>query len=300
MLIIGPVVVEPLEREWAETRAQIEALLEREASASSASAATKAHNEAQWLYSDFIDRIARFRVLDPACGSGNFLYLALLSLKDLEHRVNLEAEALGFQRRFPEVGPHAVLGIEINPYAAELARVSVWIGEIQWMLGNGFAVSKRPILKPLDTIECRDALLTAEDREAPWPAADAIIGNPPFLGGKLLRSVLGDESIDLLLRIYEGRVPAEADLVCYWFKKAWQRLRAGKAAAVGLVATNSIRGGASRRVIDPIAAEGLIFEAWDDEPWVDLTAITAGLCGRATSGGQTSWTVVAFRLQTHP
>ena len=97
-------------------------------------------------------------MLDPACGSGNFLYLALHALKDLEHRVQLEAEALGLEREFPALGPANVKGIEINPYAAELARVSVWIGEIQWMRRNGFNESRDPILKPLDTIECRDAI----------------------------------------------------------------------------------------------------------------------------------------------
>ena len=85
-----------------------------------------------------MERLTAFRVLDPACGSGNFLYLALLELKNLEHRVNLECEALGLPREFPRIGPEAVLGIELNPYAAELARVSVWIGEIQWMRRNGF------------------------------------------------------------------------------------------------------------------------------------------------------------------
>ena len=105
-------------------------------------------------------------MLDPACGSGNFLYLALQALKDPEHRVQLEAEAdLGFQRAFPEVGPANVKGIEINPYAAELAGVSVWIGEIQWMRRNGFAEARDPVLKPLDTIECRDAILTADGTE---------------------------------------------------------------------------------------------------------------------------------------
>ena len=72
-------------------------------------------------------------MLDPACGSGNFLYLALQTLKDMEHRASIEAEELGLPREFPRVGPEQLLGIEINPYAAELARVSVWIGEIQWM-----------------------------------------------------------------------------------------------------------------------------------------------------------------------
>ena len=108
-------------------------------------------------------------MLDPACGSGNFLYLALQALKDLEHRVQLEAEALGFQRAFPEISPANVKGIEVSPYAAELARVAVWIGEIQWMRRNGFAEARDPILKPLDTIECRDAILTPDSTEPEWP-----------------------------------------------------------------------------------------------------------------------------------
>ena len=96
----------------------------------------------------FLERLRRFTALDPACGSGNFLYLALHALKDIEHRVQLEAEAMGLQRAFPAVGPANVKGIEINAYAAELARVSVWIGEIQWMRRNGFRESRDPILKP--------------------------------------------------------------------------------------------------------------------------------------------------------
>ena len=86
-----------------------------------------------------------------------------------------------------------MLGIEINPYAAELARVSVWIGEIQWMRRNGFEASRNPILRPLDTIECRDAVLAPDGSRADWPEADAVVGNPPFLGGKrMLRDGLGD------------------------------------------------------------------------------------------------------------
>ena len=89
---------------------------------------------------------------------------------------------MGLQRGFPRVGPANVRGIEINPYAAELARVSVWIGEIQWMRRNGFVENRDPVLKPLDTIECCDAILTVEGEEPDWPEADVIIGNPPFLG----------------------------------------------------------------------------------------------------------------------
>ena len=98
---------------------------------------------------------------------------------------------MGLERGFPSVGPANVKGIELNTYAAELARVSVWIGEIQWMRRNGFPGSREPVLDPLETIGCRDAILTSEGGKPEWPEADVIIGNPPFLGGKLLISNLG-------------------------------------------------------------------------------------------------------------
>ena len=120
-------------------------------------------------------------------------------------------------------------GIEINPYAAELARVSVWIGEIQWMRRNGFSESRNPILKPLDTIECRDAILTPDNTEPDWPEADVVIGNPPFLGSKLLITNLGEDYVARLFATYASRVPAEADLVCYWFDKAGRQIASGEA-----------------------------------------------------------------------
>lgn len=267
MLIVEPVVLRPLAAEWEKVKAELASLREKRDAAKSQSARTRLHNEARKKYQEFRERLARFRVLDPACGSGNFLYLALLGLKDLEHRVILEAEALGQPPDYPRVGPEAVKGIEINPYAAELARVAIWIGEIQWMLAHGYGLSRSPILRPLNQIECRDALLNPDGTEAEWPEADAIIGNPPFLGGKLMRSTLGDRYVDQLFTVYRGRVPAEADLVTYWFVKAWDRVRFGGAVA-GLVATNSIRGGANRAALDQPAREGAIFEAWSDEPWV--------------------------------
>ena len=158
------------------------------------SARTQQRGQTERRLRVFLERLRELTVLDPACGSGNFLYLALHALKDLEHRVQLEAEAMGLQRAFPAVGPANVRGIEINAYAAELARVSVWIGEIQWMRRNGFTESRDPILKPLETIECRDAILTPEGGEPGWPAADVVIGNPPFIGGNLPRHLLRGES----------------------------------------------------------------------------------------------------------
>ena len=268
MRIVEPVVVRPWLAEWEVVKTEMAGRLERTGAAKSKAARTQQRGQAERRLRAFLERLGEFTVLDPACGSGNFLYLALHALKDLEHRVQLEAEAMGFQRAFPAVGPANVRGIEINAYAAELARVSVWIGEIQWMRRNGFNESRDPILKPLETIECRDAILTPEGTEPEWPAADAIVGNPPFLGGKLLNTHLGEDYVSRIFKVYAGRVPAEADLVCYWFVKAGEHIDALRAKRVGLVSTNSIRGGANRRALQT-AIEGLpIFEAWSDEPWV--------------------------------
>lgn len=267
MLIVGPVIVEPLTHEWGATKQAIQAMLARAGAAKSPSAATKARNEAQGLYTAFLERLKNFRVLDPACGSGNFLYLALLALKELEHRVNLDAEALGFQRAFPAVGPEAVRGIEINPYAAELARVSVWIGEIQWMRRNGFAVPGNPILKPLENIERRDAVLNPDGTEAEWPKANAIIGNPPFLGAKLMKGRLGISETERLRAAFEGRLAGFTDLVCYWFEKARAAIIEGRAERAGLVATSSIRGGTNRPVLDRISADLVVNDAWSELPW---------------------------------
>jgi len=174
----------------------------------------------------FLTRLRAVTVLDPACGSGNFLYVALHSLKDLEREAILwGAEALGRPLEAPQVGPEALRGIEVNPYAAELARVTLWIGDIQWMRSHGYQIERRPILGRLDAIECRDAILDRSDFANPveprWPDAEFIVGNPPFLGGKLLRRSIGDDAyVDALFAVYDGRVPREADLVTYWFEKA--------------------------------------------------------------------------------
>ena len=276
--IVDPVIIRPLLAEWETAKAGIAATVERADAAGSPAAQTRLRRQADQALRAFLERLRRFTVLDPACGSGNFLYLALHALKDIEHRVQLEAETLGLARGFPAVGPANVKGIEINAYAAELARVSVWIGEIQWMRRNGFSNSTNPILDPLDTIECRDAILVPDGSEPDWPEVDAVIGNPPFLGGKLLISGLGEEYVSRMFAVWNGRVPREADLVCYWFVKAGEQVASGKAMRVGLVATNSIRGGANRRALQAATEGRPIFDAWPDEPWViDGAAVRVSL-----------------------
>jgi type II restriction/modification system DNA methylase subunit YeeA len=208
--------------------------------------------------------------------------MALQRVKDLEFRVINECEKLGLKALAPRAGPEILHGIEINRLAAEIARTTIWIGDIQWGLRHALYTRPEPVLRKLDQIECRDAVLEQRPDgsfgEAHWPAVDFIIGNPPFLGGKVMRqgrrsksgesSGLGDEYVEALFTVYKGRVPAEADFVCYWFAKAWEAMQARRVSRAGLVATNSIRGGANRRVLDSIAGEGKIFEAWSDEPWI--------------------------------
>lgn len=280
MQIIEPVILRPLRAEWEVAREIIaDAIEDHEAAkekanrtrrGASAAPLTRRANAAWQKAVDthlgFLERLKNVRVLDPACGSGNFLNLALTSLKDFEHRANLDAESLGLDRPAPQVGPECVLGIELNPYAAELARVSTWIAEIQWMRRNGFEASRDPILKPLDTIECRDAVLGEDGKPATWPEAEFIIGNPPFLGNKRMISELG-EHYTVTLRKAWPHVSGGVDLVAYWVAAAWQAVKAGRARRAGLVTTNSIRGGTNRETLKPIVEEGQIFEAWSDEPW---------------------------------
>lgn len=124
MMIVEPVILRPLREEWAATRGKIEKLLHGEATPPMR-AKTKRRmtpqEAAEEVRSGFLERLRKVTILDPACGSGNFLYLALQGVKDIENRANLECEALGLAPQAPTIGPEIVHGIEINPLAAELA-----------------------------------------------------------------------------------------------------------------------------------------------------------------------------------
>jgi type II restriction/modification system DNA methylase subunit YeeA len=304
--LVDPLVRAPLMAEWQATRekitkqiakagefdeakaaatdvkvtAQAKKEMERKLKAAK-TASTKALNEANKLYTGFLLRLNKFRVLDPACGSGNFLYLGLKALRDVEKRAQVEAQELGLQAQTElQTGPHNILGLEINEFAAELARVTVWIGDIQWCRQNGWRHASNPILQPLDGIENRDALMNTDGSEAVWPQADVIVGNPPFIGDRKMIRELGEDYTVALRRTYDGRVAGGADFVCYWFEKARAQLSAGKLQAAGLVSTNSVRGGANRKVLERIVESSRIFLAWSDEPWVnDGAAVRVSMVG---------------------
>jgi type II restriction/modification system DNA methylase subunit YeeA len=281
--LVEPVVMEPLRREWAEVRRVVENLLatgRKEPTGKEkipegglqGPAFRKARVEADLFLRRFWERLGQVKVLDPACGSGNFLYVTLQKLKDLEKEVILYGMERGFPAFIPHVGPWQLYGIEINPYAFELAQMSVWIGYLQWIKQNGFGEPEEPVLRPMDNFECKDAVLDLSDPENPrepeWPKVDFIVGNPPFLGNKKMRRELGEQYLDAFFQLWKGRVPAEADLCCYWFEKARTQIEDDRCLRAGLLATQTIRGGANRKVLEKIKETGDIFFAIGDRDWI--------------------------------
>ena len=267
--VINPVIRQPLQKKWELVAEGISADMVKVKKKGD-----KFHKAAHNKFVMWLEYLKDFRVLDPACGSGNFLYLSLKELKNIEHASQLEASSLGLDREQDLVtGPQNLLGIETNEYAAELARVTVWIGELQWRIDHGYAFNTNPVLEPLDLIECRDALIFFDDEdsgcESEWPLANVIVGNPPFLGDKKMRSELGEEYTHALRKLYKPHVPGGADLVCFWFYKARKQIQEGLLERAGLVSTNSIRGGKNRKVVQDISESMTIFDAWSDEEWIN-------------------------------
>ena len=305
--LVLPTVVEPLREDWQAVRA---AAAER-FDAGDPDAARDAVRA-------FHERLCDLRVLDPACGSGNFLYVAL------EHLKQLEGEALATLREFGEeaqtltdtVGPPNVLGIELNPRAAAIAELVVWIGYLRWHLATrGVETLPDPILSSQRTIEHRDAVLAYDARtprldedgepvttwdgrttkphpvtgaEVPdetarvpvydyenprrpdWPAADYIVGNPPFIGNKRMRDDLGWAYVDALRDAWDT-VPDSCDYVMHWWDRAASLVARGVCLRAGFITTNSITQTFSRRVVEKNLERVSLVYAIPDHPWVDET-----------------------------
>jgi hypothetical protein len=289
LLIVEPVLMAPLRREWAEVKAKALELAQRRQAAQSRAAATRNQNELSSVILGFAQKLATVSVLDPACGSGNFLYVALRLLLELWKEVSIFAGEVGLSQVSPLPGlspsPEQLYGIEINDYAHELAQATVWIGYLQWLHENGYGFLSEPILKPLDNIKQMDAILAYDADGKPvepeWPAADVIIGNPPFLGLRRSgKSDIPEAYFHSIQSLYRGRVPGDADLVCYWFERARQMVSEEKVHRAGLLATNSIRGGVNRVVLNRIKTTGDIFLAWSDRPWIlDGAAVRISVVG---------------------
>ena len=238
MMIVQPVIIDPLWREW-------------EAVKASMAKPRTSEKRRREMFAGFLERLRPFRVLDPACGSGNFLYLALLALKDLEHRVNLEAEAMGFGRQFPSASPQAV-GHRDQSLCRRAGAHHGLDRRDSMDAEKRLRRRAQAHLEALNQIECRDALVTEDGSEAVWPDADGTIGNPPFIGDKKMIGLLGEAYAGQVRRAYAGRVPGGADFVTYWFEKALRRINEGTQERAGFVATQSIRRGASSDVLKRI------------------------------------------------
>jgi type II restriction/modification system DNA methylase subunit YeeA len=285
LLIVEPVVIAPLQARWQAVKAEVTALAEAAGKQRKGASYNNLRAQMQEKLSAWLEALSKVRILDPACGSGNFLYLALRRMLDLWREAYLFSAAHGLPALMEnQVHPSQLYGLETNIYAHELASVVVWIGYLQWLNDHGIGWPTEPILRKLDNIQHRDAILTHDADGKPvepaWPEADFIIGNPPFLGGKQLRTELGDEYVNSLYSVYEGRIAPQSDLVTYWFEKARARVEAKVAKRVGLLATQGIRGGINRQVLERIKSSGDIFMAWGDKEWsLDGAAVHVSLIG---------------------
>ena len=231
----------------------------------------------------FHDELAGLRFLDPACGSGNFLYVAFDTLKRLEGEVLQRLEDLGegfsaFDLSHERISPGQFTGIELDPWAAGIAELVLWIAHLQWFRRRHPAGDPpEPVLQNYGSIEQRDAVLASDDeaatgdsrwdgktfkvdargrsvpdgsarvpttrllnpRPAPWPVADYIIGNPPFLGNASMLGELGVGYTEALRAAYPA-VPDTVDFVLYWWHRAALEVREGRARRFGLITTNSL------------------------------------------------------------
>lgn len=257
MKIVGPTIVEP----W---REQIEG-----------ARTLRRLNELR-------DRLHHFTVLDPACGSGNFLYIAYRELKRLEARIieridqEFPSRAEAGQIALSFLSAQNFFGLDVNPFAVELAKVTMMIA--RKLAIDELHISERAL--PLDNLDQNfhavDALVTLSSSGAavrtPWPAADVIIGNPPFIGAKLLKSQIGPDAVHHLRALYP-EVPGMADYCVYWLRRAQDHLSACTSAdpmagRAGLVGTQNIRNNQSRvGGLDHVVAGSTIVEAVDNQPW---------------------------------
>lgn len=243
----------------------------------------------------FHERLASIRVLDPACGTGNFLYVSMELMQALESKVIETIQTLGGEAE-SKVGPHQFHGLEKNPRAAKIAELVLWIGWLRNRLHDDPDSVPQPVLAESASINFGrpggyDAVLKMNalgepDLENPmipdWPEAEFIVGNPPFIGAKFMRDRLGSDYAEALWAA-NARVPKSADFVMQWWDRAAHTLTAIGSPLVrfGFVTTNSITQEFSRRVIGNYLGEGddkiSLAMAIPDHPWTKATKDSAAV-----------------------
>ena len=211
-----------------------------------------------------LDELCDFKVLDPSCGCGNFLYVAYRELRGLEQelkeKITTTAATTGMQAPsgpLPYYPLHNLHGIDIEGIAVLIARLTLWMGQRQMIDRYGAAEDPLPLVD-MSSIRRADALA------AEWPEVEAIVGNPPFLVSQLLRGALGDEYLGCLSNTFGVGIK---DLCVYWFRKAQDHLKPGQRA--GLVGTNSVSQNRARSAsLEYILANGgVITDAVSSQKW---------------------------------
>lgn len=231
---------------------------------------------------EYHKHLTEITVLDPSCGSGNFLAVSLNLLKDLEGEVVQVLRALGLSEREIQqtgysVGPHQMRGIEIVQRGADISELVLWISYLQRHYKiHGNINPPEPILRPTRSVECRDAVLAFDGLgkaiPAPaWPQATYIVGNPPFIGNFKMRNSLGDNYTEALRKAYP-ELPKGTEYVLYWWHRAANLVREGKTQRFGLITTNSITQPRGRKVVEyHMSATPSLSIVWavPDHPWID-------------------------------
>jgi len=301
--IVQVTVMEPLRAEWRDVQIKIQEAVDN------ADNKEDGRDLAIGFAREFHHRLCNTRVLDPACGTGNFLYVSLELMKGLEGEILEKLAELGFEAFELEretVDPHQFLGLELNPRAAAIAELVIWIGALQQHYRIKKEHPPEPILKAFKNINSGerrrfDAVLTWDGYPAPtisthdgrrketapnarrpdWPEAEYIVGNPPFIGGKDIRAELGDFYTETLWSVHK-HMNDSADFVMYWWDRAAELLtrKDTKLKRFGFITTNSISQVFQRRVTErhltaknPIS---LVF-AIADHPWTKATKDAAAV-----------------------
>ncbi|XWK89189.1 MAG: DNA methyltransferase [Phormidium sp.] len=194
--LVRPVILEPIREQWELVQAEVKQTLEN----AGEEPTKKQVKNAIALIQDFLKELREIKILDPACGSGNFLYVTLDLLKGLESEVLRRlADITGGEQLsldFDQVNPSQFLGIELNPRAAAIADLVIWIGYLQWHFKRfGNIPPIEPVLRAYNNIECRDAVLDYDSKEI---AIDPTTKQPRTRwGGRMMtHSVTGENVPD--------------------------------------------------------------------------------------------------------